>query len=250
MVLHLNKWEEQIPIGIASSVAASHGFSWHKCIEIAIQLNISVIQLYLSQFEPEFDWHINQSKFQQIYLHLPPDFNQSHPIINSFKNLHNMPILIQHKQYLQKKDIAFFKERQLPLGFENDQDNVINGYHKSLKTLMDIGLRITAVIDFPRFFHQFYKKHSEQVIFEHVIDILLLCKNNNIPIILHAIDIANYDPGHSNWVPIFSGILSWTKLLTFVLEESIPVKSIVFEYEDIKNTEKSVYSLREWFKKL
>ena len=245
----MNRGGERIPIGIASSVAAAYGFDWNKCFEIANQLDVNTVQLYLNQIDPEFDWGTNQSSYQQIYVHLPPEFNHSPPFINSIIKLSSIPVLIQHERYLHSEDITFFREKQLPLGFENDQDSDIHAYLTSLKQLSDIGLNLTAVVDFPRFYHQFNKKHSEDIIYNQSIEILEWCKNNQIPIIIHAIDISNYNPDHSNWVPIFSGILPWERILTFAIEESIPVKSIIFEYEDITNTEKSVYSLRQWFKK-
>jgi hypothetical protein len=247
VVLHLNKSEELIPIGIASSVTSSSGYNWKKTIEIAKQFDISILQFHINQFDSKFEWQKNQSKFKQIYLHLPPEFDYLHPSILPIKKLKTFPILIQHERYLQKKDIAFFIEMNLPLGFENDQANELNTYFNSLKSLLAKRLNLTSVIDFPRFFHQFHEKYSEELIYNQIINVLKWCKDNQVPVILHAIDIANYNPARSNWVPIFRGILPWTKFLTFILEESIPVKSLIFEYEDIINTEKSVYSLREWF---
>ena len=249
MVLRLNREEELIPIGIASSVVSAFDYDWMKTIEIAGQLDVSVVQFHINQFDPEFSWEANQSFFQQLLVHLPPEFNHSHPIIKSINKISHIPILIQHERFLQQENISFFKEHQLPLGFENDQGDNIDGYLICLKDLAGIGLNLTAVIDFPRFYHQFYKKHSEEVIYDQIIEVLEWCKYHQIPIIIHAIDIANYNPDHSNWVPFFDGILPWERILSYICEKSFPVKAIVFEYEDITNTEKSVYSLKEWFKK-
>jgi len=245
----LNKKEERIPFGIASSVAATSGFDWMKTIEIANQLEVSDIQFHLNQYNPSFDWDGNLSSFNDVYVHLPPNFKFSHPFIKSVGRISNRPFLIQHERYLNQEDITYFKEHQLPLGFENDQNNNLNAYFDRLKQLSLSGLNLSAVMDCPRFYHQFYQHHSEEEILNQIISIFEWCKENQIPVTLHVIDIANYNQDHSNWVPIFDGILPWDNILSYVLESLIPVKSIILEYEDEANTEKSVYSLREWFKK-
>jgi len=246
----LNNKEDRIPIGIASSVAGSFGFDWKKTVDIAYKLEVSVIQLHLNQFNSTFYRQINlEGRFNQVYMHLPAGFIHSHPLINSFQNTSNTPLLIQHQCYLNEDDINFFFEHRLPLGFENDQQDNLNTYFNQLKKLVSAGLNFSGVIDLPRFYHQFYHKHKEVDIFNHILKILLWCKTSKIPVIIHAIDIADYQRDRDNWVPIFKGILPWKKILTFLIEESIPVRSIIFEYEDVPNTEKSVYFLREWFKK-
>ncbi len=245
----MNKKEELIPIGIASSVASESGFNWMKTVEIANKLDVSVLQLHLSQYCPEFDWDTNLADFNQVYMHLPANFYHSNPFINSIKTLSNKPLLIQHECYLNQKDVLFFKKYQFFLGFENDPNNNLNNYFKQIKKLYSEDINLSAVLDLPRFFQQFQIKYKEKEIYNYIIQILEWCKDINIPVIIHAIDIDDYNAEPSKWVPIFEGILPWKNLLFYVVEKSIPVQSIIFEYEDVVNTEKSVYSLREWFKK-
>ena len=237
-----------IPIGIANSVFKTTDYDWIKTIEFANQLKISILQLHIGQFDPEYNWSIKICNFSEVYLHLFTDTNCSQLPLETINRNLKTPILIQHERYIQLKDIEFFKNNQLSLGYENDQDKLLGDYFSSLNDLHRHKLNITAIIDFPRFFHQFLAKHSEQDVYNQIINILIWCRDNHIPVILHAIDINDYDPHVSKWVPLFSGILPWNKFLKFVLNESIPIKSIIFEYEDTINTEKSVYSLREWFK--
>jgi len=250
VALRLIKREKFIPIGIASSVAKASGFDWMKTIEIANKLNVSVIQLHLNQFKPEFNWQLNLAeRFKQIYIHLPADFNYKHPFVASLKNIPNSPLLIQHERYLNRDDIDFFIASRLPLGFENDQQNYLYGYFDQLKKLHYLGLNIAAVIDLPRFYHQFIGKQDEKEIYNHILNVLTWCKSLQISVIMHTIDIADYQPKQASWTPIFEGILPWKEVLTFSIKESIPVKSIIFEYEDFPNMEKSICLLREWFEK-
>lgn len=249
MALRLNKKAERIFLGIASSVAKASGFNWLKTIEIANKLNVSIIQFHLNQFYPEFDWETNLRRFEKIYIHLPVNFNNAHPFINTVKTFSKKPLLIQHERYFAQNDIFFFREYQFPLGFENDQNDNYGGYFKQLNTLYSAGINLTAVLDLPRFFYQFSNNYTENDIYNYILDILNWCKDNNISVIIHAIDIVNYHPHHSNWVPIFQGFLPWNDFLSYILKEFIPVQSIIFEYENIANTVKSVYALREWFKK-
>lgn len=246
----MNKREELIPIGIASSVTKTSSFDWMKTIEIANELDITVIQLHLNQFNPEFNWQMNLAeRFNQIYIHLPANFNNSHPFIDYINKISSVPLLIQHEQYLSKSDISFFLDTRISLGYENDQQNNLYAYFDQIKDLDSMGINLSAVIDLPRFYHQFFNKLTEQEIYNHLVNILKRCKCLKIPVIIHAIDIADYQPNHANWIPIFEGILPWERFLSFLIEKSIPVKSIIFEYEDELNTKKSVYSLREWLSK-
>lgn len=111
-------------------------------------------------------------------------------------------------------------------------------------------LNLNAVIDLPRFYHQFNQQYNENEILNNIQDILLWCRIHKMPVIIHAIDVSDYSYNHNEWVPIFKGILPWKYILSFLIDESIPVKSIIFEYEDIDMSKKSVYSLRQWFNNL
>ncbi len=235
---------------MASSVAKASGFNWMTTIEIANNLDVSVIQFHLNQFYPGFDWKTNLESFDQIYMHLPVNFNHDHPFINVTKTLAKKPMLIQHERNLTEKDIIFFEKYNFPLGLENDQDDNYDGYFEQLITLYSAEINLIAVIDLPRFFHQFNSICKEKDIYNYILDILNWCKDSRIPVVIHAIDIANYNPHHSNWVPIFKGLLPWDDFLTYIIKEFIPVQSIVFEYEDVANTEKSIYFLKEWFERL
>ncbi|MEJ2544301.1 MAG: hypothetical protein P8Y99_09555 [Calditrichaceae bacterium] len=216
----MNKREELIPIGIASSVAKTSNFNWMKTIEIVLDLDISVIQLHLNQFKFDFDWQMNLAeRFDQIYMHLPNNFNHSHSFIDYITKLSNAPLLIQHEQYLKKNDIDFFLDTQLSLGFENDQQDNLYGYINYLTELDTMGMNFFAVIDLPRFYHQFYNKHTIQEIYSHVLKILKRCKSFNIPVIIHAIDITNYQADQTSWVPIFEGILPWDGFLSFLIDD-------------------------------
>lgn len=246
----MNKREDRIPVGIATSVAGAFGFDWMKTIEIANNLNVSILQFHLNQFDPKFNWKTNQESFDQIYMHLPIDFHHDHPFINATKKHSKKPMLIQHERYLTEKDIIFFKKYNFPFGLENDQDDNFDGYFEQLITLYSAEINLTAIIDLPRFFYQFKSIYKEKDMYNYILDILNWCKDSRISVVIHAIDIANYNPDHSNWVPIFEGLLPWDDFLAYTIKEFIPVESIVFEYEDMANTKKSIYFLRKWFERL
>ena len=245
-----NRNEDCIPLGIASSVAYTYGYSWQKTLELAKKLNLSVIQLHINQFEPDFNLQLKTETFDQLYVHLNSEFNYSHPFITNIGKYSRLQALIQHEKYIKDGDINFLSRHHLPLALENDNGEKINGFITKLESLMRSELDLHVVIDYTRFVHQFHNRYSLNDIFEHVVDILNLCKVQNIPVLLHTIDISSFDPHSSNWLPVFEGLVSWDKLFSFVIESSIPVKAVIFEYEDFSNTEKSVYSLREWFKKM
>ena len=242
--------EEFIPIGIASSVAKASGFDWIKTIEIAEKLSLQVIQFHLNQYKPEFNWQNDLiRRFEQIYIHLSAELSYSHPFINLIKESPNKPLLIQHQRFLDQEDISFFIKNSFLLGFENDNRSKLNDYFYQLQKLHSTGLNLSAIVDLPRFYHQFQNNHKEDEIFNHILKILKWCKTNEIPIVVHAIDIADYQSDYDNWVPVFEGILPWNDFFSFIIEDKIQIKSIIFEYEDVPNTEKSVYSLRKWFDK-
>ncbi|MEJ2055596.1 MAG: hypothetical protein P8X42_16905 [Calditrichaceae bacterium] len=242
--------EDRIPVGIASSVLAIENYNWKNTSQLARKLNVSIVQLHLNQFDSLSGLMQIQKKFSDVILHLPTKLNYNHPLILNFNKSSSIPILIQHDKYLDNKTIDFFIKNQFTLGFENDRERDIDAYLSRLSYLKSLGLKLKAVLDCPRYFHQFYKEAKPEIITDKILHILNWCKHHNTEIIIHAIDVKSFNPDKSNWTQILTGIIPWKHLLEIVINRAIPVRSIIFEYEDIDMTEKSVYSLRQLFQQM
>jgi len=228
---------------------AIYGYDWTKTAVLAKELNLPVLQLHLNQFESLSVFNKILNDFNDVYLHLPPVVDFKHPLISNPDYLTSISALIQHDQYFDDTHIKYFQKNRIKPGFENDRENEIDTYIKRLKKIHFSGLALTAVLDCPRFYHQYHTVFLPDQILNRIIHNFIWCKNHNLEIVLHVIDVKDFTPDKSNWVSIFNGILPWEKILSFIIAESIPVRSIIFEYEDIDMTENSVYCLKQWLNK-
>lgn len=248
MELHFPNSEIKTLVGIASSVARDHAYSWSKTVRYAQELKISAVQFYL----PDSKFINNAYRevlpdlkfFKEIYFHLPPENKNLDYIHADMKKY----LFIQHERFINSGLINTIQQYKSPFGIENDNRSEISTFIHHIEDAANHHIDVYAVIDPSRYYHYFYSALSIEIITAEIFNILRYCSKNNIPVILHIIDHNTFVAHRSNWTSLFDGVLPWTKIFDYIIRNRIPLRSVIFEYENFEHTRQSIDNLIRRFK--
>jgi len=243
-------------IGIASSIAKPFGYSWSRTLEAASRLNLSLVQFYIPEDRQELLNQLSSVKSAktggfEIYFHLP-NVSDMEFLLNSLQLINEYfpdKLYIIHERLFDPKLIGFLAPLKLQIAIENDSaTSDILYYHKLLGQLNGSGINFTAVFDYSRFYIQFASGNKVNEIENQAMEIIRFCQRTKTTLLFHVIDHSDQNAMRENWTVLFDGLLSWKDLISYALKETDVLKSLIFEYEDYDQTEKSIERLKSWIK--
>jgi hypothetical protein len=244
-----------IDLGVATSIAKDNQYSWQDTVNFANSLDLNTIQFYVprNKIIPKIS---NIENFNNIYLHLPNDYytylNESVSGSTNFVKLYksNKIIIHQNESISNKKYLDLIKNSNqagLLVGIENDGGKDLYSYSELIKYLNTSEIKPFAVIDVHRFFHDYFNKYKEDFILDEILKLLVLCKRNNINIVLHIIDSKSFNSDHNMWVPFLNGSIPYSRIFEFISNKNIIIESLVFEYESKGLVLTSVKNFKKYY---
>lgn len=243
-----------IDIGVATSVARDNSFSWDDTVDFTLFHKLNSIQFYVPQNKiltkiPDHKY------FKNIYLHLPIeyDLNTDELLVfaSNFKTYFNSNKLIIHqKESLSLQETFEIIEKYNNAGFfvgiENEGSQDINSYFDLINFLSWQKCKFFVVPDIHRFYFNFALKHDESIIYKKIIKIFKYCNNSDIKIILHVIDSMSFKSNRNDWIPIFEGIVPYSRLFKFISNHHINIESLIFEYENYDHVTNSLENIKKF----
>lgn len=243
-----------IDLGVATSIASNNHYSWQDTVNFTKDYNLNTIQFYIPQ-ETVLPQLSEYSDYKNCYLHFPNDYNVNLEkyikFSKKFKLFYNTKKVIIHQkedQVLRETKIIVNKcnLNNLAVGIENEGSAELYSYFKLIEYLQKSKLNIFAVIDIHRFYYNYISKYKSEEFIEMITKLLRFCHSSKINIILHVIDSKSFNSNRYDWVPIFEGIIPYSKLLDYIFKENIYIESIIFEYESLFNVIKSLENMKKF----
>lgn len=240
-------------LGIATSVAKNHNYSWKFTSETAKSVNLRTIQFYLPENckIPIID---NYEYFDNIYLHLPNDYihNAKRYLLaaRSFsENYHSNNLVIHQNESLLHKDfldsISIYIQNGFRVGIENEASTNLYSYLDLIEYLIQNKVKIFSVLDFHRFFNNFYDQYNSELILDMIFRFLAFYVNSDLKIVMHLIDSKSFSSDRRFWTKILNGILPYREIFSYILKKQIKVESIILEYETTELVKESIPILRK-----
>ena len=244
-----------IDLGVATSIAKDNQYSWQDTVDFANSLDLNTIQFYIPLYKilPKIS---NIENFKNIYLHLTNDYytnlNKSISVSSEFIKSYKSNKLIFHQiesisneKYLDL--IKKYNQAGLLVGIENDKGNDLYSYSELIEYLSKNEVKIFAVIDVHRFFHDYYNKFEDYLILDEILKLLALCSENKINIVLHIIDSKSFKSDHNMWVPFLNGVVPYSRIFDFILNKNINIESVIFEYESKEPVVSSLTNFKKYY---
>lgn len=242
--------KKNLSIGIASSLAIEHHYSWAATIKYARQFNINLVQLYINLPRLKTDIaELASIDFTnlEIVLHLPTQPVSGALLSDALSTIPNVSIIIQHENSIDVETIKLIRDSGRTLGVENDNPYSADSYLKKIQTLFEGNINFIPVLDLPRFFHQYSSQYSVSQIEKIIYDLIKYISEIEKPIVIHLIDSVGKTGNRNDWRPLFEGDLPLANLFRKI-GLLIGIHSIVLEYESVEMTEKSLSNLRAFLK--
>ena len=248
-------------LGIASSVARKHDYSWEYTVDFCARYNLSLIQFYWQNPIPRIT-KLETLNIAQRYLHLPVKADttigfpeHSSKICTDFSEYYKSRNLILHQPPEQicdddKEGSADQLLHQLNglnfrLGLENDYSESLTGFQSGLDICSRHNFQFFAVFDIHKFFHRFYRTHSVGQIVQACADLFLYCRKLNLTLLLHIIDSGSFAADRDLWCPVFEGVIPYRQIFELIKASRVNCEGIILEYEDELMAAESIRRLRD-----
>lgn len=242
-----------IDLGVATSIAIDNQYSWQDTVDFAKKNRLNTIQFYIPE-NIKIPQISNLPLFKNCYLHFPNDYDSTLErclsFSNDFKKMYNSEKIIIH----QKEDLTFneskiiiecINQNDLFVGLENEGQTDLFSYFNLLEYLSKSVNKMFAVIDIHRFYNNYNSNYNNEEIIEMIFKLLEFCQSLDLKIILHIIDSKSFKNNRNDWVPIFEGIIPYSRLLNFIYNKKINIESIVFEYESLADVKNSLENMKK-----